>query len=252
MEGRQLCQWDKDSCADAGFLKIDLLGLGMLSAVEECVETIADAAGSRSTSPGSRSTTRRVYREIHEADTVGVFQIESRAQMQMPARTRPENLDDLTVQVALVRPGRSRAAPSTRTSSAASDGAKTRTTCPRTITRCLAEPLADTLGVVVFQEQVLEVAMALAGFSVGEAEGLRRAMSRKRSRDAIEAYRERFLRRLRRTRSRASRRPSRCSRSSSASPPSASRSRTRPRLPCSPTSRHGCGITFQPSSCARS
>ena len=105
MEGRQLCQWDKDSCADAGFLKIDLLGLGMLSAVEDCVERIALARGETVDLSRIPLDDQGVYAEIQAADTVGMFQIECRAQMQMLLRTRPENLDDLTVEVALVRPG---------------------------------------------------------------------------------------------------------------------------------------------------
>src|ERR671915_1410048 len=105
MEGRQLCQWDKDSCADAGFLKIDLLGLGMLSAVEECVEQIVALRGETIDLSRIPLDDAAVYKEIQEADTVGLFQIENRAQMQSLLRTRPENLDDLTVQVALVRPG---------------------------------------------------------------------------------------------------------------------------------------------------
>ena len=105
MEGRQMVQWDKDSCADAGFLKLDLLGLGMLSAVERCVEEIARTRNERIDLSRIDFADRRVYDEICEAETMGVFQIESRAQMQMLKRTRPENLDDLTVQVALVRPG---------------------------------------------------------------------------------------------------------------------------------------------------
>ena len=105
MEGRQNCQWDKDSCADAGFLKIDLLGLGMLSAVEECVEQIALLRGKPIDLSRIPLDDAGVYREIQDADTVGLFQIESRAQMQSLLRTRPENLDDLTIQVALVRPG---------------------------------------------------------------------------------------------------------------------------------------------------
>ena len=195
MAGRQLCQWDKDSCSDAGFLKIDLLGLGMLSAVEDCVERIARA------DPETRSVDlsripledRAVYAEIQRADTVGVFQIESRAQMQSLLRTRPENLEDLTVQVALVRPG------------PIQGGAVHPYIEHRRRLRedpsfvvpydhpLLEEPLRETLGVVVYQEQVLAVAVALAGFSVGEAEGLRRAMSRKRSREAVEAFHERFV-----------------------------------------------------------
>ena len=193
MEGRRLCQWDKDSCADAGFLKIDLLGLGMLSAVEECVDAIAR----RHREPIDLSRIplddAAVYREIHDADTVGVFQIESRAQMQSLLRTRPENLDDLTIQVALVRPGPIQGGAVHPYIERRQRRRESPDFVPPYEHPSLAEPLAETLGVVVFQEQVLEVAMALAGFTVGEAEGLRRAMSRKRSRDAIEAYRQRFL-----------------------------------------------------------
>ncbi|MDQ3822500.1 MAG: error-prone DNA polymerase, partial [Actinomycetota bacterium] len=193
MAGRQMCQWDKDSCADAGFLKIDLLGLGMLSAVEDCVDQISELYGQPIDLSRIPLDDRDVFDAIQRADTVGDFQIESRAQMQSLLRTRPENLDDLTVQVALVRPGpiqgkavhpyiehrqRLREDPSF---------------VPPVDHPSLAEPLRSTLGVVVFQDQVLDVAMALAGFTVGEAEGLRRAMSRKRSHDALEAYRGRFV-----------------------------------------------------------
>ena len=193
MAGRQICQWDKDSCGDAGFLKIDLLGLGMLSAVEDCVEQIAAVRGETIDLSRISLDDASVYAEIQAADTVGVFQIESRAQMQSLLQTRPENLDDLTVQVALVRPGpiqgkavhpyvkhrqRLREDPSFE---------------PPVLHESLREALRDTLGVVVFQDQVLDVSMAAAGFSIGEAEGLRRAMSRKRSEEAIEAFRPRFV-----------------------------------------------------------
>ena len=105
MAGRQICQWDKDTCADAGFLKIDLLGLGMLSAVEDAIDRIARLRGETIDLSRVPLDDPGVYEEIQQADTVGVFQIESRAQMQSLLQTRPENLDDLTVQVALVRPG---------------------------------------------------------------------------------------------------------------------------------------------------
>ena len=105
MAGRQMCQWDKDSCSDAGFLKIDLLGLGMLSAVEDCVDQIAQLQGKPIDLSRIPLDDKAVYEEIQRADTIGDFQIESRAQMQSLLRTRPENIDDLTVQVALVRPG---------------------------------------------------------------------------------------------------------------------------------------------------
>jgi error-prone DNA polymerase len=193
MEGRQLCQWDKDSCADAGFLKIDLLGLGMLSAVEECVDQIVRLRGQRIDLSRIPLDDPEVYREIQAADTVGLFQIESRAQMQSLLRTRPENLDDLTVQVALVRPGPIQGKAvhpyiERRQRLREDPGFEPPYDHP-----LLADCLRDTLGVVVFQDQVLEVAMALSGFSVGEAEGLRRAMSRKRSEAALLAHRDRFL-----------------------------------------------------------
>ena len=105
MEGRQMVQWDKDSCADAGFLKIDLLGLGMLSAVERCVEEVARGKGERIDLSRIPFDDPETFRAIRAADTVGVFQVESRAQMQSLLRTRPRNLEDLTIQVAIVRPG---------------------------------------------------------------------------------------------------------------------------------------------------
>jgi error-prone DNA polymerase len=193
MAGRQMCQWDKDSCSDAGFLKIDLLGLGMLSAVEDCVDRISISRGSPLDLSRIPLDDRDVFGDIQRAETVGDFQIESRAQMQSLLRTRPENLDDLTVQVALVRPGPIQG-------KAVHPYIERRELLRRDPSYVapadhpsLAEPLRATLGVVVFQDQVLDVAIALAGFSVGEAEGLRRAMSRKRSEAALESYRGRFV-----------------------------------------------------------
>ncbi len=193
MEGRQILQWDKDSCADAGFLKIDLLGLGMLSAVERCVEEIARVRGERVDLSRISYDDQEVYDQIQQAETMGVFQIESRAQMQMLRRSRPENLDDLTVQVAIVRPG------------PIQGGAVHPYLDRRKRLRedpayevpyehpSLEPVLRDTLGAIVFQDQVIEVAIAFAGFSVGEAEGLRRAMSRKRSEAAMRAYERKFV-----------------------------------------------------------
>jgi error-prone DNA polymerase len=193
MAGRQTVQWDKDSCADAGFLKIDLLGLGMLSAVERCVEEIGRARGERLDLSRIPLDDEEVFESIRAADTTGVFQIESRAQMGMLPRTQPRDLDDLIVQVALVRPG------------PIQGGAvhpyierrKLRREDPDYETpyeHPLLEPvLEETLGTIVFQEQVIESVMALADFSSSEAEGLRRAMSRKRSEEAIDEHRRRFL-----------------------------------------------------------
>jgi error-prone DNA polymerase len=134
-----------------------------------------------------------VFAEIQRADTIGCFQIESRAQMQIILRTRPETIDDLTVQVALVRPGpiQGKAVhPYVERRQQLRDDPSYRPPADHPL---LDEPLRETLGVVVFQDQVLDVAIHLAGFTVGEAEGLRRAMSRKRSHAALEAYRDRFV-----------------------------------------------------------
>ncbi len=193
MEGRQMVMWDKDSCADAGFLKIDLLGLGMLSAAERCVELIGKRRGELVDLSRIPYDDPEVYGAIQRGETTGVFQIESRAQMASLLRTRPETLDDLTIQVAIVRPG------------PIQGGAVNPYIARRQALRenpdfvvpyehpALREVLADTLGTIIFQDQVIEVAMAFAGFSPGEAEGLRRAMSRKRSEAAIRAYHERFV-----------------------------------------------------------
>jgi error-prone DNA polymerase len=193
MEGRQIVQWDKDSCADAGFLKIDLLGLGMLSAVERCVEEVGRTRGEPLDLSRIPLDDPETFESIRAAETTGVFQIESRAQMQMLPRTRPRTLDDLTVQVALVRPG------------PIQGGAvhpyierrKRRREDPSyeiPYEHPLLEPvLRDTLGTIVYQEQVIEVAMHLAGFSSTEAEGLRRAMSRRRSEQAMRSYHRSFV-----------------------------------------------------------
>jgi error-prone DNA polymerase len=134
-----------------------------------------------------------VFRDIQDANTIGVFQIESRAQMQSLLRTRPETIDDLTVQVALVRPGPIQG----KAVHPYIEHRRRLRDDPSFVYpvdhELLREPLAATLGVVVFQDQVLDVAVALAGFTVGEAEGLRRAMSRKRSLAALEAHRRRFV-----------------------------------------------------------
>ena len=194
MEGRQIVQWDKDSCNDAGFLKIDLLGLGMLSAVERCVDEVTRTREESLDLSRIPFDDRATFESIQAAETTGVFQIESRAQMSMLPRTLPANLDDLTVQVALVRPGpiqggavhpyierlkRRREDP---------DGFEIPYEHP-----LLAQVLAYTLGTIVFQEQVIEVAIALAGFTAPQADSLRRAMSRKRSVEEMEKHHRRFI-----------------------------------------------------------
>jgi error-prone DNA polymerase len=193
MEGRQIVQWDKDSCSDAGFLKIDLLGLGMLSAVERCVELVAHTRNERIDLSRIPYDDAATYECIQEADTTGVFQIESRAQMQSLRRTRPESLQDITIQVAIVRPGPIQGGAvnpyiERRQRMRVDPGYEVPYEHPS-----LEPVLRETLGTIIFQDQVLEVAIAFAGFSPGEAEGLRRAMSRKRSEAAIEAHHRRFV-----------------------------------------------------------
>jgi error-prone DNA polymerase len=193
MEGRQMVQWDKDSCADAGFLKIDLLGLGMLSAVERCVEEIARVHGERIDLSRIPFDDPDTFRAIRAADTVGVFQIESRAQMQSLLRTRPMNLEDLTIQVAIVRPGPIQGgAINPYTERCRRRGERPPHRIP--YEHPALEPiLKDTLGTIIFQDQVMEVAEGFCGFTAGEADGLRRAMSRKRSSQMLTRHRERFI-----------------------------------------------------------
>ena len=187
MEGRQIAQWDKDSCADAGFLKIDLLGLGMLSAVERTVDEIARVRGERIDLSRIPLDDPEVYRRIQrrgddrrlpdrepraDADAAALASREPR-RPHGPGGDRPARAD----------PGRRR--PSLPRAQA-SGSARTPATRSPTSTRRLEPILSDTLGAIVFQDQVIQVAMALAGFSSGEAEGLRRAMSRKRSEEAMQ------------------------------------------------------------------
>jgi len=189
---RYLCHWDKDSIDDARMVKIDFLGLGMLSAVEECVELIARHRGvieNLSRIPQDEA----VYDDICRGDTVGVFQIESRAQIAMLPRTLPRNLEDLAVQVSIVRPGPIVGGAVNPYVRRREEQRRTPGYKPPMPHEDLTDVLGETLGVVIFQEQVIQVAQILGGFSAGEADSFRRAMSRKRSEEAMEAYRERFM-----------------------------------------------------------
>jgi len=187
MAGRFLCQWDKDSCDDAGFVKIDFLALGMLSLVEECLELIVAAGKPPVDLSRIDFDDEPVYDMICEGDTIGTFQIESRAQIQTLLRTQPRDLNDLVVQVAIVRPGPiigGAVNPYVRHR----EQQRRHPNVPFQPTYdhpLLAPVLEETLGVALYQEQVLGVAMALAGFTAGQADLLRRAMTRKRSHEAM-------------------------------------------------------------------
>ncbi len=181
-EGRVLCQWDKD-----------FLALGMLSLVEESIDLISERHGEAPDLSRIDFDDEVIYDRVCTGDTVGIFQIESRAQIQMLRRTRPRNLEDLSVQVAIVRPGPivgGAVNPYVRRREMLRDvpGYTVPYPHPR-----LEEALGETLGVIIFQDQVLKVCQALASFTDGQAESLRRAMSRKRSKEALAAHWDEFL-----------------------------------------------------------
>ena len=181
MPGRVVVQWDKDDCADLGIVKVDLLGLGMMAALEDALtiintpDPVVDLAHLPPDDPA-------VYQMLQHADTVGVFQVESRAQMATLPRMKPEHFYDIVVEVAIIRPGPivgNMVHPYLR---------RRRGEEPVTYDHPLLEPvLKRTLGVPLFQEQLLRMAMVVANFSGGEAEELRRAMGFKRSVKRMEA-----------------------------------------------------------------
>ena len=176
MPGRVVIQWDKDDCGDLGIIKVDLLGLGMLQALQDAVPLIREHEGVEVDYAHLPADDPAVYDMLCNADTVGVFQIESRAQMATLPRMRPERFYDLVVEVAIIRPG-------------PIVGKMVHPYLNRRQGRekivyphpDLEPVLARTLGVPLFQEQLMRVAMVAAGFSGGQAEELRRAMGAKRS-----------------------------------------------------------------------
>lgn len=193
MEGRHLIQWDKDTCGDAGFVKIDLLGLGMLSAVEGCLTLIAGQGHRPVDLSRIEFDDENVFDMIRKGDTVGTFQIESRAQIQTLLKTRPETLDDLVVQVAIVRPGPIVGGATRPWVKAREEYRRTRRKPEITYDHdSLKDILEETYGVILYQEQILQVAMKLAGFTSGEADTLRRAMTRNRTPAAMDRIWENF------------------------------------------------------------
>jgi len=189
MPGRVVVQWDKDSVEDAGLIKIDLLSLGTLAAVEGMVQLVQTGRNQQLDLDHLSLDDPAIYEMLQRADTVGCFQVESRAQSQMLPRLKPRRFEDIVIEVALVRPGPIQGHmvhPYLRRR----DGLE-----PVTYADPRLEPaLAETLGVIIFQEQVIRVAMAVAGFTPGDADQLRRAMSRSRSKEAMNRLRDRFVR----------------------------------------------------------
>lgn len=191
MEGRFICQWDKDSVEDARFVKIDFLALGMLSAVNDCLDIVEEVHGTRVDLGRIPHDSEEIFDSIQAGDTMGVFQIESRAQIQSLPFTRPSNIDDLAVQVAIIRPGPIMAGAfhpymEYRKLLARGEQIEVDYGHPE-LGPLLAPYLGETLGHVLYQDQVLQISCAVAGFTPGQADRLRRAMSRKRSSEAMQA-----------------------------------------------------------------
>jgi error-prone DNA polymerase len=186
MPGRSVLQWDKSDIEDMGLLKVDLLGLGMMAALQDAIDICAqrgqpvDLARLPKDDPA-------VFRLMQEADTVGVFQVESRAQMSTLPRMKPQNFYDLAVEVAIIRPGPIQG-------DAVNPYLKRRAgEEPVTYPDERARPILErTLGVVLFQEQILRLAMELGGFSAAEADELRRAIGFTRSQERLDRMKARL------------------------------------------------------------
>ncbi len=188
MADRTVIQWDKDDLEELGLLKVDVLALGMLTAIRKCFALLREHRGVSHEMWSIPAEDKPTYAMIQKADTVGVFQIESRAQMSMLPRLRPRNFYDLVIEVAIVRPGPIQGG-------MVNPYLKRRqglepVTYPN---RALEKVLKRTLGVPVFQEQVMELAMVAAGFSPGEADELRRSMAAWRRVGTVERFRERLM-----------------------------------------------------------
>src|SRR4051812_43002456 len=176
MPGRVVVQWDKDDCADLGIIKIDLLGLGMMAVLEESIQIIRDCYGEKVDLAHLPQEDKKVYDCLQKADTIGLFQVESRAQMSCLPRLRPATFYDIVVQVAIIRPGPivgQMLHPYLKRRQGLEE--------PVCLHPSLESVLQRTLGVPLFQEQLIRIAMIAAGFTGGQAEDLRRAFGFKRS-----------------------------------------------------------------------
>lgn len=187
MENRSVLQWDKDDCAAIGLVKFDMLGLGMLSALHYVIDLVAEHKGIKVDLAKLDLSEPAVYEMLQKADSVGVFQVESRAQMATLPRLKPRVFYDLVVEVALIRPGPIQGG-SVHPYIKRRNGLE-----PVTYDHPSMEPaLRKTLGVPLFQEQLMQLAVDCAGFSAAEADQLRRAMGSKRSTEKMRRLRDRF------------------------------------------------------------
>jgi error-prone DNA polymerase len=188
IEGRYVCQWDKDSIDDAGFVKIDFLALGALSQLQEAIEMIKARTGERIDMSRINFEDEKVYDMLCKGDTIGIFQVESAAQMQNITRLRPRNLLDMAHEVGAVRPG-------VGVNHGVQEYLARRTKRKPVTYDCPLEKraLERTLGIVLFQDQVNQLAIDVAGFSPSEADRLRRTFSRRHNEELIEQYHRKFL-----------------------------------------------------------
>ena len=187
MAGRSVLQWDKDDCAVVGLVKFDLLGLGMLSALHHCLDLVRETHGDHVDLAKLDHKDDEVYAMLCRADSVGVFQVESRAQMVTLPRLKPRKFYDLVVEVALIRPGPIQGGsvhPYIRRRNGEEE--------PTYLHPLMKDVLKRTYGVPLFQEQLMEIAIQVAGFTPAEADELRQAMGSKRSRERMEGLRQRL------------------------------------------------------------
>ncbi|HSV46389.1 MAG TPA: error-prone DNA polymerase, partial [Ramlibacter sp.] len=198
MKDRSVIQWDKDDLEDMGLMKVDVLALGMLTAIRRCIDFVSQRRGVPFTRYDIPDEDPATYDMIRRADTVGVFQIESRAQMSMLPRLKPTTFYDLVVEVAIVRPGpisggmvhpylkareRRDKGETIEYERSKFDGKEPR----------LKKALARTLGIPIFQEQVMEISMIAAGFSASDADALRRAMAAWKRKGGIDQFEARLI-----------------------------------------------------------
>jgi error-prone DNA polymerase len=189
MEGRFICQWDKDSIDDAGFVKIDFLALGALSQMNEAIKLIEVHREERVDLSLIDFADQKVYKSIHEADTIGVFQVESAAQMQTTPRIRPKDLKEMAWEVGAVRPGVG-VNNGVSTLIRRHTGQETDWQYDHPLER---EALERTLGVVLYQDQLMELGKYVAGMSAAEADRMRRAFSRRNADQLVPMWHEKFI-----------------------------------------------------------
>ena len=187
-EGRFVMEWDKEAIKDAGFIKIDFLALGTLSQMQEALQLIENRTGHYIDLSRINFDDKNVYKMLHRADTIGIFQVESAAQMQAIIRIKPENLFDMALEVAAIRPG-----------VGIHDG------ITHFIRRRMKSeqwkydhplergPLARTLGIILYQDQVNELAMSIGGFSGADAEQMRRAFHKQKKDLLLSAWHQKFI-----------------------------------------------------------